>query len=266
MIIFNKLGKNDRLGNQLFQIAATLAHAKRMNTHAVFNPWKYQNYFEKRLMDFEMPENIDTILCAKPTLTENQKLPFAKLPMVDNLVLEGHFQSEKYFADHADYVLSHFFPKQGLYAAVKNAASSLIEIEDITAVHVRRTDYLNLGFVFNLLTKNYYDRAIDCMQEKVAHPKFIFFSDDIDWCKRTFGMKHHYSTDNSDIVDLFTMALCKHHIISNSSYSWWGAYLKRMFLNEDGLKDSITIAPKVWFNPESKLHDEDICCTDWIRI
>lgn len=255
----------DGLGNQLFQVAATLAHSFRMNTEAGFPAWPYRDYFYKKINNHVS----DPISFAK-TWTEDQRLP-ATLPITANhMELYGFFQSEKYFADQWNEIQVYLQPTSSLNNQVNELSRGIFDIINITAVHVRRQDYLRLPEIFNQLPRSYYEQSMliveHRMQIKPGHGKFIFFSDDIPWCRETFGAKHLYSTGKTDIQDLFTMAMCRHHIIANSSFSWWGAYLKRFYQDSDEMKSSITIAPKVWFNPCSGLIDSDICCESWIKI
>ncbi len=268
MIICNQLNK-DGLGNHLFRIAATLAHARQMPCIAAFNEWKYADYFQEKLNHSVTMDEVSHALYK--TITENQKVPFSPLPPEKNLILDGYWQSNKYFLGNVSYVLHHLTPKQELLKEVRNAAGSLLNLTNLTAVHVRRKEYRLLTHIFHQLNpKNYYEAAMDRIEDLTNTPRgkgnFLFFSDNIDYCKATYGMRYNYATDNSDIIDLFMMAMCRHHIIANSSYSWWGAYLKQLFQTPEELSTSITIAPATWFNPESGFLSEDIYCKDWIRI
>ncbi len=91
----------------------------------------------------------------------------------------------------------------------------------------------------------------------------VIFSDDMEWCKTQFNDANTYfAQGNSNIVDLYLMAHCKHHIIANSSFSWWGAWLKKLFVANPGC----VIAPYPWFGPQSKNDTADLYCSDWKKL
>ena len=130
------------------------------------------------------------------------------------------------------------------------------------SVHIRRGDYLqdeNLGGVCN---NSYYLESVKILQTKLKNPFFYFFSDDPDWVKKTFNLDRmkviDWNTGINSYLDMFLMTKCKHNVIANSSFSWWGAYL-------NNYKNKIVIAPKVWFN--DNLHkDNDIVPKKWLKI
>lgn len=121
-----------------------------------------------------------------------------------------YLQSEKYFEKHKEKIRSVF--------------GSSIGFIDKIAVHVRRGDYVNNPFYVDLFLDGYYDRAMNVFPVKNEY--FLVFSDDIEWCKEQSTFKGcEFSEGFSEIDDLNRMASCQAHIIANSSYSWWGAYL-----------------------------------------
>lgn len=130
------------------------------------------------------------------------------------------------------------------------------------AVHVRRTDYLLAKNGTPVLNPVYYCRAISKMRELVgSEPTWFFFSDDIPWCREYFVDLPNavFVTGNDRLpwVDIHLMSKCRHHIIANSTFSWWGAMLAA-----DG---GHVICPDKWFNPV----EESVCTTlspDWLRL
>ena len=117
------------------------------------------------------------------------------------------------------------------------------------SIHIRRSDYLWASNGTPVLSADYQHRAIDEMRKRLTHPKWFVFSDDLDWCRSEFS-------DLEDAVfvegngeepweDIRLMAACRHHIIANSTFSWWGAYL--------GAEDGITFYPEPWFGDAFKL-------------
>ena len=132
------------------------------------------------------------------------------------------------------------------------------------SVHIRRGDYLkgnNEWLYGGICTVAYYQAAMLQLEEMLPEkPYYLFFSDEPDWVKEYFNLP------NSEIIDwnrkeeswqdLCLMAACRHHIIANSSFSWWGAWLGQH-------EDTLTIAPDVWYNTT---HTPDLLPLQWIRI
>lgn len=269
-MIIHKLN-NGRLGNQLFQISAALAHAHKMGTSAQFPKWEYNKYFINGIND-----NLDTTYDARFNGEFHPPyygfdFEYKPIPSEENLILHGFFQSEKYFENQKDSIINAFKPKNEFLQVVREAGKDFLNLKNTVAIHVRRTDYLQLSEAHPVLSMDYYDYAGKIIDDKIDKPfssvcslNYIVFSDDIEWCKSQF--KHPkciFSERNSNIVDLFLMAQCKHHIIANSSFSWWAAWLaKNMFEN-----NGITIAPQNWFGPSlDHYNTKDLYLPEWIKI
>ena len=185
----------------------------------------------------------------------------------DNVILaNGYWQSEKYFVDFADHIRSDFIPYNGsisdeglhLCREMMNTMS--------VAVHIRRGDYITVpafAKVHGVLPMEYYFRAINYIREKVDEAYFYIFSDDIKWCRDSFkDIKNvrivEHSVATRDHEDLWLMSQCKHNIIANSSYSWWGAWI-----NENPNK--VVISPERWFL-EPPFNTKDLIPESWIKI
>ena len=138
--------------------------------------------------------------------------------------LQGYWQSEHYFKDIRPILLAELVPVN------IHPLPHWTSEKNTVAVHVRRGDYLTETGI-GALTKEYYDRAMDLIRNKVSDPLFVFFSDDIEWCKGVFRdqrIVHFEHKDwSEDYLQLFLMSKCKHQIIANSSFSWWGAWLNQ---------------------------------------
>lgn len=267
-----------RLGNQLFQIAATLSHAANVGDKAQFTNWEYNKYFINPIDD-----NLDTTYdCKFANIMHNPLLAlqfeYKPLPPEKNVILHGFFQSEKYFIDNIDLIINHFKPKNEFLRVVRDAGAEFLNLQNTVAMHVRRGDYLSKPDCHPALSEtDYYQKAIleICKYNDFELPlksriNFVVFSDDIAWCKANLSVPNdittmHFVEGNSDIVDLFLMAQCKNHIIANSSFSWWAAWLAKnlFFGNHYGL----TIAPKTWFGPSlSHYNTTDLLPSDWIKL
>jgi len=279
MVIFKIDPPNTgRLGNQLFEIAATLSHAANVNDAAQFTTWEYNKYFINPIDD-----NLDTTYdCKFNGIMHNPLLAlqfeYKPLPLEKNVILHGFFQSEKYFIQNKDLIIRHFMPKNEFLRVVRNAGSEFLNLQNTVAIHVRRGDYLQKPDCHPPLSEtDYYNRAIikllsygDFELPVKSIVNFIVFSDDIEWCKQNITVpadicKLHFVFGNSDIVDLFLMAQCKSHIIANSSFSWWAAWFaKNMFFHN---QYGITIAPNQWFGPQlNHYNTQDLIPADWIKI
>lgn len=178
------------------------------------------------------------------------------------VMLSGFWQSYKYFPSAAvlrqDLSLTTPFNHlQQTYAEAMHACNSV-------AMHVRRGDYVSNSKALEkhgICSENYYQRAVEVIKERVESPVFYVFSDDPDWVKANISIENAVFVSDEGFdqeVDLMLIASCKHQIIANSSFSWWGAYL-----NDNPTK--IVIVPTPWFDDQS-LSDEDMSPDNWIKL
>jgi len=184
-----------------------------------------------------------------------------------NVVMWGFWQSQKYFNDVENEVRAAFKcrnPLEGEAAVLGKqiAASSSV------AIHVRRGDYLLAKYakLYAGTDLSYYDRAVEYILGKIESPYFFVFSDDIAWCKENLKLPARATVTYVDASSsgpkasyhLELMSLCRHNIIANSTFSWWGAWL-----NANPKK--IVIAPKHWYvGNEAGSHE--IIPEDWIKL
>lgn len=178
--------------------------------------------------------------------------------------LEGFWQSEKYFLQYADELRYKFsFPKEEIKEIID--VSNWIRNENFISLHVRKGDYTqkkNQLLFGNICTKEYYARAMEYIQKKVSNARFLVFSDDLDTACKELDIPDAVYVDKSrfhlykDWYDLYFMSLCKHNIIANSTFSWWGAWLNQS-------EGRMVIAPNRWINNRKT---PDIWGQDWIKI
>lgn len=246
MITFSQVGNFGRLGNQLFQIAATLGAGRLNGEKAVFGPW---GYADRSVNPIDQSLNAAEIrnVYAEP------HFHYARIPHMRDMDLSGYFQSEKYFEHCPDLIRSKF----QFWSWVRKVFVG----KGKCAIHVRRGDYLNLKQYHTNLDMDYYNRSIKYMEEHVDGVKFIVVSDDIPWCKDAFaGRGFEFSEGGDEVDDMVLMEMCDHHIIANSSFSWWGAWLSKN-------PDKLTIAPREWFGPANqKANTKDLYCAGWIKM
>lgn len=237
MISFKQLGNFGRLGNQLFQISATISLALRNNDQYVFPSWNQEDNFN---LHGCFSNNINP-----SNIYHEPSFKYQEIPYTPNTDLNGYFQSLKYFQEHEGLIKSILTPKKGF--GIKWGT---------TSIHVRKGDYLALNDCYEQLTMLYYERAMGLINSK----QYIVFSDDINWCKNVFkGSQFTFSENNDPATDLSIMLSCEHNIIANSSFSWWGA-----FLNKNPSK--IVVAPEKWFGSKLPHDTRDLIPPEWRQI
>ena len=254
------------LGNQMFQIATGLSEALEHNTQAYFS--KKTNL---HISATSRPDYKDTILEFLPRMEEpnlpvfnERRFTYKKLENIINKKLRGYFQSEKYFIKHKNEVIK-FFKTCLLREDVQNKINNILNKINTTntiSVHVRRNDYIHLQHVHYLQGETYYKNALTKLSKilDLTTYKLVIFSDDIKWCKKCQIFKKnkcYFVENNEDYIDLYLMSMCKHHIIANSSFSWWGA-----FLNEN--ENKFVVAPSKWFGPQGPKKWDTIYCSNWL--
>jgi len=259
IITFKDLGQQGRLGNQLFQIATTLSCAIRRGDFLAFPEWEYSKFLNVKLPvlspndetthiyhepTFEYyPILLDNAVQIKEPATSNQKV----------INLSGYFQSEKYFKEYTQVVRDVFTPRFDILEYLKNNYEYLFLKYNTCAVHVRRGDYVNNPFYYQL-DINYYKGAMDIFYGENKSTVFLIFSDDIEWCKSNFKYlpySLYFVEGESDFYDLTLMSICDNHIIANSSFSWWGAWLGTS-------PNKRTVFPSQWFGPSCNHNSKDL--------
>ena len=232
------------------------------HTHVANYPFKYElDKFPNVRIDFADAEEIDE-LRKYSQLIYNSTSFWEKIFYVDDeTYLECFFQSELYFKDIRDAILDRFmFPELTDKRNIEYMNN--IDITNSVSIHIRRGDYLadcHVKLYGNICTLDYYQKAIEYFENKYGDVDFFVFSNDIEWTKQNISAKKiHYveGNENNNIADMHLMSKCKHNIIANSTYSWWGAWL-----NQNPNKE--VIAPDKWYNKDWKV---DIWCEGWHRI
>jgi hypothetical protein len=260
MIGFNSLGLLGRLGNQMFQYASLKGIANKNNYQYCIPPsrnideWRDHQLFNCFTLKNLSKLNIQYIKAGRPVVHEasfgfDEKL-FGECPSWVSLV--GFFQSEKYFKhiereirEDFTFVNSILIPCQEAIADLKNPVS----------LHIRRTDYLT-NPNHHCLPLSYYEKALGQFDSDRA---VIIFTDDPDWIytqKLFSDDRFVVSLGQSNYMDLCLMSLCSEHIIANSSFSWWGAWLS---------KSRKIIAPSNWFIGSNNAHldTKDLIPSEW---
>jgi len=257
------------LGNMFFQIAAAKAiaidcntdcsfpnldsHLHYLNSDKTYNPsLKHSNEYK----DFLGHLNTSPHASAKTAV-----YPFEYTPsplFKEDVIIDGFFQSEKYFVTHREEILDFLTPSlKTLHTIIVGKYKSIIKGKT-TSIHVRRGDYVKHPNHHPVQSVEYYNEAIELVKDKTD--RFIIFSDDIQWCKDNLKVNNSvYIQNEKDYIELYLMSFCNNNIIANSSFSWWGAWLNR---NEN----KIVIGPSKWFGPAIKHDTSDILPKSWIKI
>jgi hypothetical protein len=179
-----------------------------------------------------------------------------------NVRLEGFWQDERFFSDIRDDLLEEFTFKEAPDSRNREILSIIQSVNSV-CVHVRRGDYVtHLSEEFGICSMDYYLRAIDHIRERVDKPSFFVFSDEPEWVASHFPRVEglsiiSHNTGNNNPEDMRLMMNCRHFIIANSSFSWWGAWLARF-------PKKIVIAPRVWF--KAYRHGIHRAPDSWLRF
>lgn len=245
MALFNnEIGNLGHLGNQMFQYASLQGIAANRgfdwkiphkDNFGRSYPSLRSNIYDCFYLDANIENHIGT--GGSTDWMEGKHgfdlETFNSIP--DDTNLSGYYQSYKYF-DHIKKKIKRDF-------TFKPTSVAPIKRENSLAIHVRRTDYLGLQSYHPNLAEAYY---LDALEISSGFTNAIVFSDDIEWCKTLNIFKDFEFSNRGAYEDMQLMSLCDMHIIANSSFSWWGAYLSG---------SQRVVAPRNWFGPALPEHD-----------
>ena len=182
----------------------------------------------------------------------------------NNSWINGFWQTEKYFTAIDSIIRSDFTFKLPLTGLNKTLAEKITSCESL-GIHIRRGDYTKPEVLayHGICSENYYYDALEFIRKKTAIQELFIFSDDAEWVKQNLKFDlptTHiiHNTGKNSFEDIRLMSLCKHNIIANSSFSWWGAWLNTN-------KNKIVVAPKVWI-ADPTTDTKDVLPQNWIRL
>jgi hypothetical protein len=288
------------LGNQMFQYAVGRAITYRYDMKLKLDISAYRNdpirtYRLKYLNiieNFATKEDIKSLIPGKKQITrwiayqyKKRFYPFYRRPIIiergnstlfdpeilkikNSTYLIGYWQSEKYFVDIAEIIRKEFSLRNKMNEHNEKIYNEILS-ENGISLHIRRGDYAtNPEALKNhgILALDYYYNAMRIIEEKVKNPIIYVFSDDITWVKNNLKinlplrfMDHKGSELDYEVLHL--ISACKHHIIANSSFSWWGAWLSIY-------PSKIVIVPEQWFSIKEmeRRRDMDIIPDNWIKL
>ncbi|MES2767744.1 MAG: alpha-1,2-fucosyltransferase [Bdellovibrionota bacterium] len=273
LVVVNLIGG---LGNQMFQYAVGKALAKKLGGTLKVDIKGFETYFRSYdLNNFKISAVIATqeevsFLKSKNLFFKTKHVYKEKTFCYDSTVfnnklpvyLEGYWQSEKYFKDIRQDLLSEFQPKNSLSEYSQGILTKIRSSKNSVSIHIRRGDYLKPQNqqVHGVCSLEYYQSAIQTLSDEFGQSSYFIFSDDIDWAKSNLNLNGDATfidenTGNRSFEDILLMSACEHNIIANSSFSWWGAWL-----NQNANKK--VIAPLKWFATQ-KIESRDIYAQDW---
>tara|TARA_Y100000034_G_C6805983_1_gene361880 strand:+ start:110 stop:883 length:774 start_codon:yes stop_codon:yes gene_type:complete len=248
------------LGNQIFQIAAGYSHAKKVGADfAVVDGQHSLPLQGNNISNYK--DNVFRHINFRPSEFFKSCTPFRQsghrysdIPAEDNLFLIGYFQSERYFDNCKNDIAELFSITSEVKSELREKCPYLYD-EKVVSIHVRRGDYLDNPSIHPTMDKAYYMSALESLPDM---DRVLVFSDDLNWCKDFFGEDFTYSPLDKDYLDLYALSECHHHVIANSSFSWWGAWLS----NTDGE----IIAPEKWFGPKGPQDTWDTVPHRWTKV
>lgn len=271
------------IGNQLFQYWAGYFYTRVNDCKLIIDTGNYDTDFDFSLMQ-EIAQELD-FDCITTSRLERVLQRHVKLPFLNGMrvyhenrlmydpsfwhhstktrLMMGYFQSFRYFLDPDTVV------EQTLRALSKSVSDSneaiLKQKNDLVSVHIRRGDYVNNAHTLSyhgICSDEYYLNAIKLIKRLNTNVKFVVFTNDLPYARKLFlGEPVYFANElfktSSDREEMYLMSKCKFNIISNSSFSWWSAYLNQSL-------DKIVIAPNEWYG--FPYDSNDLLPVDWLKI
>lgn len=289
MIIVKLIGG---LGNQLFQYAAARSLANRKNTKLCIDATGFDKASKDIKRNYELDLfNIDASFASaeqvrkitRPSVISrgfNKLRPYYRknyyreqyahfdpnfFKASSSTLLEGYWQSERYFKEIRNIILDEFRITAPLSSSTVDLASRISNSNSVS-LHVRRGDYISNPETFKfhgICEPEYYGKALELLAGKAGPIEIFVFSDEIEWAKKNILTRSPITfVDHNDsghaYEDLYLMSLCRHNIIANSSFSWWGAWLNKN-------PGKIVVAPSKWFG-EANIDTKDLIPQEWLKV
>lgn len=244
-----------QMGNHLFQVAAASALAWDHDVIACFpemNPedQHYKHVFFRCSVDEP---------CSEPLFHWGEpSFAYHPIPFQPHMRLSGYFQCEKYFRHQRDRILELFAPLDNDLKYILQKYGELLEHPLTVGIQLRWYNDYPGDWRYIQYGKDYFEKAMDLFPEEAL---FLISSNNISFAKECLPQRDNvvFLSGEADYIDLFILSLCKHNIISNSSFGWWGAWLNRN-------PEKKIICPKVWVHPLWDLPTQDVCPEDWIKL
>jgi hypothetical protein len=190
------------------------------------------------------------------------------LSLPDNVYLNGYWQSEKYFLNIEDIIRKEFTVKFQQTGKNLELDRKIASCESVS-IHVRRGDYItneHINRTHGVCGIEYYLLCVDKIKQYIENPVFFVFSDEPEWARDNLELPYettlvHHNGADRNYEDLRLMSQCKHHVIANSSFSWWGAWLNQH-------SEKVVLAPRQWFGKERQAsrNMNDLLPDSWVKL
>lgn len=239
-------GLGGRLGNNMFMVAHAYSKALEFNKQMVIAKdqlvYEGNDYSQNIFSKFEFIDKFDDNQNCNPPVPSDDK----------HTIYVGYYQNEEYFEKYSENIKGLFGPPLEFINRIHTEIPVIFNTE-VTVINVRRGDYLYYPNYHPVVSPEYIFKALHLVPSK----QYIIASDDIPWCKEHLNLPNAiYLEGWKSHEQLWIMAMCHHFIISNSSFSWWAAYLSRH-------PWKTVIAPETWFGPEAPQDWSYMYCKDW---
>jgi len=252
-----------------YPIKAEIATEKQLNTIKNAN-WlnklrlKRNKHYKQLVFDEIPPKHsrykfTDLYVTPKPT----HYYPEIMLKHDCDVILDGYWQSYKFFNNINDLILAEFNCKETSLNYNKEVLEKIKSTESVS-IHFRRTDRVHTKADlrnFRFLDMAFYTQCVNEVKRKIDNPHLFIFSDDIEWCKQnvTFDAPITYMDAYNEYTDLYLMSKCKHNIIAHSTFSWWAAWMNNN-------KNKLVVCPEIWFSEQIPEDIVDMVPDTWIKI
>jgi hypothetical protein len=270
------------LGNQIFQIFATIAYAIKSRNKFQFLAqetlgggsctlrYTFWNTFFSSLKPF-LIHSLPPVNVVRENGFTFQELPINLLTGT-NVLIHGYFQSEKYFKDQYEMICRLIGLEKLKQSVLDTLSLNKEDLNNTISMHFRLGDYKKLADFHPIATPKYYENTLNHFKNKFPEEKFsiLYFCEEQDVLEVQETIKNlenifpnykfeRASNTLSDWQQMLYMSLCRHNIIANSSFSWWGAYFNTN-------PDKVVCYPSVWFGQTANLNTKDLCPSHWIKI
>ncbi len=254
-----------QLGNHLFIIATASALAWDNNADTYFPQLQYNYAGSRQALLNNLTRIFFRCTISEPprrasTLWQEQGFSYKKIEFKPDMKLRGYFQSERYFAHHRDKILNLYAPNPDDLQYIQTKYDWLLNHPNTVAIQLRKYFEDPQGLRFIQYGKDYLRKAMNLFPDDAL---FILFSNDIKFAKANIPEE---MTDRikcieneSHIIDLHLISFCKHAIISNSTFGWWGAWLNRN-------PNKVVITPAQWLHPKDSFDQRDLYPEKWTKL
>jgi hypothetical protein len=248
------------LGNQMFQVAHAVAQGKKNNIPTKFRceswtpmqgkqPSAYKDNIFKKL-DFDWVET---------NIVRHNEFSWIYNDLIvdwsTSVEFYGYFQTSKHFLGYKEYIKNLFEPDAIFLEEIYEKYPKL-KLNNTVSIHIRLGDYKENPHIHPSISVEYIQRALELIEE----PSHIFiFSDDKNWVSTNLSLENSTVVNEEDWKELWMISLCQNNINSNSTFSWWGAFLNRH-------ENKKVVVPSIWFGPGGPRDYQDLYERDWIKL